>query len=83
MLTGGRDNDVFIFRDGDGQDTVRDFATGDKIDVSAFGFTTIADIAISRGSKPKDTLIQFDADDSVVLVGVDWTTLQQDDFIFA
>lgn len=73
-LTGSGGNDTFIFIDGSGDDTVTDFVAGagtdDKLDITAFGFATFADVISAASQTGSDTLIQLDADDSVTLLGV-------------
>jgi subtilisin-like proprotein convertase family protein len=49
-MTGGAGNDLFVFRPFDaGNDTISDFAAGDRIDVSAFGYASIAEIQAAGG----------------------------------
>jgi serralysin len=76
--------DTFVFAPGNGDDNVYDFRQSDydRIDVSAFGFQSIADLTfIDTGA---DTRIEFDAANSVTLVGFgDPGVLQASDFIFA
>ena len=78
-----RDNwcDAFVFALDSGNDNIKDFGQSDqhKIDISAWGFTSLADMTIiDRGD---DTKIEFDATNSVALVGFDGT-LQASDFVF-
>ena len=76
--------DTFVFAPGNGNDNINDFRQSDhdRIDVSAYGFHSIADLTITGTGT--DTVIAFDAADSVTLVGVsDPTVLQASDFIFA
>jgi hypothetical protein len=67
-----------------GADFVHDLRQSDhdRIDVSAYGFESIADLTfIDTGA---DTRIEFDATNSVTLVGFgDPGVLQASDFIFA
>jgi hypothetical protein len=76
--------DTFIFAAGNGNDDINDFrqSDGDKIDVSAYGFDSIADMTFT--DMGADTKIFFDADNSVTLVGFgDPSILQASDFLFA
>jgi Ca2+-binding RTX toxin-like protein len=76
--------DTFVFGSGNGEDFVYDFRQGDhdRIDVSAYGLHSLADMTISAVGG--DTKIAFDANDSVTLVGFgDPGTLHPWDFIFA
>jgi hypothetical protein len=76
--------DTFVFAPGNGADDINDFRQSDhdKIDVSAYGVHSIADMMIT--STGADTMIAFDATDSVTLVGIgDPNVLHASDFIFA
>jgi len=76
--------DTFVFAPGNGNDDINDFrqSNGDKIDVSAYGFLSMADMMITAFGG--NTKIAFDASNSVTLVGIsDPTQLQASDFIFA
>jgi serralysin len=76
--------DTFVFAPGNGNDDINDFrqSDGDKIDVSAYGVHSLADMLIT--STGTDTRIAFDATNSVTLVGLnDPNTLHGSDFIFA
>jgi serralysin len=76
--------DTFVFAPGNGNDDINDFrqSDGDRIDVSAYGFHSLADMMIT--SMGADTKIAFDATDSVTLVGIsDPSVLHASDFIFA
>ena len=76
--------DTFVFAPGNGNDDINDFRQSDRdrIDVSAYGFHSIADMMITDTGA--DTKIAFDATNSVTLVGFgDPSVLQASDFIFA
>jgi len=76
--------DTFVFAPGNGDDFVYDLrqADHDRIDVSAWGFQSLADMTIVDTGA--DTRIEFDAANSVTLVGFgDPAVLQAADFIFA
>jgi serralysin len=76
--------DTFVFAPGNGDDFVHDLRPGDqdRIDVSAWGFQSLADMPIVDTGV--DTRIEFDAANSVTLVDFgDPATLQAADFIFA
>lgn len=82
-LIGGDGGDTFIFKPGDGRDSIIDFQAieGDKINLSGFGFTDITDVKIT--SSQGNTTISFGKGDSILLFGVDGTTLTNGDFIFS
>jgi serralysin len=76
--------DTFVFAPGNGADFIHDFRQSDhdKIDVSAYGFHSIADLMIIDTGA--DARIEFDATNSATLVGLgDPGVLQASDFIFA
>ena len=76
--------DTFVFAPGNGDDRVFDFRQSDhdRIDVSAWGFQSLADMSIVDTGA--DTRIEFDAANSVTLVGFgDPAVLQVADFLFA
>ena len=95
-LTGGAGNDLFAFADGDGHDTITDFTlgggTGDLIDLSNvalpdFGgagsvagrdFTDVLALASQVGG---NTVIEFDALNSITLNGVNLANLTAGDFL--
>ena len=82
-LIGGDGSDTFIFKPGDGRDSIIDFDAleGDKISLSGFGFTDIRDVKMT--SSQGNTTISFGKGDSILLFGVDGTTLTNGDFIFS
>ena len=86
-LVGGRGNDLFIFEDLGGHDTVSDFTArrsgSDTIDISAFGFSSWADVlAVATYERSAGgTTLQLDADDSVLLMGVQLKDLDSANFI--
>ncbi len=80
-------DDLFVFTNGSGQDTIQDFTVGagsmDRIDLS--GFSTVhnyADIQAVASQSGSDTLIDLGSGDSITLLGVNVNDLHQDDFIF-
>ena len=76
--------DTFVFAPGSGSDSVFDFRQSDhdRIDVSAYGFHSLAEMSIS--STGADTRIAFDPTNNLTLVGLsDPGVLRGSDFIFA
>jgi serralysin len=76
--------DSFVFAPGNGNDDINDFRQSDhdRIDVSAYGFHSLADMTIIDTGA--DTRIEFDAINSATLVGIsDPSLLQASDFVFA
>ena len=79
-------DDMFVFVDGDGHDTITDFTAGantdDQIDVSDFSFASYTDFITNNVTdNGTDTTIALDADDSVTLLGVRVAELHQEDFL--
>ncbi|MEH2624091.1 VCBS repeat-containing protein [Bradyrhizobium sp. AZCC 1719] len=93
ILKGGDGADQFVFAEEMGKDTVTDFQPGqDKIDLLAYvpftsGDSGSFDLWLKRGavepvgSEDSDTLIQFDAVNSIKLSNVAKASLQMSDFI--
>jgi serralysin len=76
--------DTFVFAPGNGADFIHDLRQGDhdRIDVSAYGFSSLVDMMITFDGV--NTRIDFDATNSVTLVGfADPSALHASDFIFA
>ena len=86
-MTGGLGDDSFVFADGHGNDTITDFlagaAGGDVIDLrrltAAASFTDVMAAAAQIGG---DTVIDFGDGNSITLLGVDSTQLEEQDFLF-
>jgi Ca2+-binding RTX toxin-like protein len=86
-VTGGLGDDLFVFGDGDGKDTINDFeagaASGDAIDLRRLSaFANFAGVMAVASQAGDDTVIEFSEDESLTLLGVDLTQLQEQDFIF-
>ena len=87
VMTGGAGDDTFVFADDHGRDTITDFlagaAGGDLIDLrrlsAAAGFTDVMAAAAQVGG---DTVIDFGDGNSITLLGVDSTQLEEQDFLF-
>jgi VCBS repeat-containing protein len=85
LLTGGLDLDNFVFRPGDGIDSIIDFTVGaDNIVMEGFGpdIDTFAEIATHLVQSNADTVINLSATQTITLVNVTASLLTQDDFIF-
>ncbi|MGV4797448.1 beta strand repeat-containing protein [Rhizobium sp. F40D2] len=85
-LIGLAGDDVFVFRSGFGHDTINDFVAGaqsaDVIDISNGIFADFAAVMAAATQVGADTLITYDASNSILLKNVGLTTLHQDDFRF-
>ena len=86
-LTGGAGNDLFLFTKGSGSDVITDFqggaGAGDVIQLKGMGFASFADVSASAFQAADGVHIDLHNGDSLVLTGVNLTTLAADDFLFA
>jgi VCBS repeat-containing protein len=84
-MSGALGDDLFVFHDGDGDDTVVDFNAGagtdDQLDVSDFFANPVLAIAAAT-QVGSDVVIALDTDDSVTLLDVALSDLHSDDFNF-
>jgi serralysin len=84
ILSGNAGMDTFVFAKGSQTDTILDFQNGtDKIDLSAFGFTSFADLAHAITSKGAFTTINLGNGDKIELAGIRAHQLDATDFLFA
>ena len=85
-ITTGAGNDTIVFRPDFGVDTITDFQAGAaSVDVIEFAnslFTDFEDVLASAAQVGSDTLITFDAQNTITLKNVALTSLHQDDFRF-
>jgi Ca2+-binding RTX toxin-like protein len=82
-LTGGADADLFVFRTGDGHDTITDFAAADKIDLSGVkGIQNFSDLKQNHIEEASDHITIVAGSDQIVLDGVAKSDLSHDQFIF-
>ncbi len=88
-LIGGRGEDTFIFKEGDGRDTVLDFNTSnsdmDKIIIEMDGINSFEDLSghiSSVGFFSSSTRIEFASGDRLTLLGVRNNELTEDHFEF-
>jgi Ca2+-binding RTX toxin-like protein len=84
ILTGGADADLFIFRTGDGRDTVTDFdGKLDTMDLSGMkGIKNFSDLKQNHIEVAGDHITIVDGNDKIELDGVTKTDLTHDHFIF-
>jgi len=83
-LVGGSGVDTFIFANGGGLDLVGGFTTDtDQIDVSDYGFADFAALSARISTINGKAVIDFATGDRAILLGVDATTLDSDDFILS
>ena len=90
-LSGGLGRDVFVFGAGDGRDTIGDMSSDfgfgatplDVIELStALGVSSFAEVMTRARQVGNSTVITFDADTVLELVGVPVLALSSDNFIF-
>jgi Ca2+-binding RTX toxin-like protein len=83
VLHGGAGNDRFVFKAGDGNDTIADFAAGDLVDLHGYaiaGFTALQALMTQSGS---DTVIALDATDHITLANVTVASLAANEFVLS
>jgi Ca2+-binding RTX toxin-like protein len=84
VLFGEAGADIFVFERGTGGDVIGDFVAGtDRIDLSAFGFTSYAQVEAVLGEQGGTAFLTLGNGDLVVLNGVARTALSARDFILA
>ena len=86
LLQGGEGNDVFMFNNGDGNDTIMDFlaglSLGDVVNVSDFGFADFASLQLAMSVVDGHVVLQLDTDDSIRFWGIgNIGQLNQNDFV--
>ncbi len=90
IMEGGQGDDLFVVRVGDGNDSIVDFAAGagteDTIDVSAFGFASLAELLAVATDVGPNVVIDLDQQaggDQLTLDNVNIADLEASDFVFA
>jgi Ca2+-binding RTX toxin-like protein len=86
-ITGGLGNDRFVFRMGDGSDTVTDFTAGgsaDHVRLAGWGasFDTFAEVIAAADQVGADTVIDFGNGQTLTLQNVTLGNLTSADFLF-
>ncbi|HWX50725.1 MAG TPA: glycerophosphodiester phosphodiesterase family protein [Roseomonas sp.] len=82
VLIGEAGADRFVFGPGSGADRIADFTVGeDRIEVSGYGIADFA--ALQIAALDGNAVIQLDAEDSIILAGVEAGALSARDFAFA
>lgn len=74
QLTGGEGNDTFVFKAGFGHDVVKDFGAGDTLQFDPAIFANMQAIRAHAAQVGADTVITYDANNTVTLVGVNLAT---------
>ena len=86
-LTGGSGADRFVFRTGDGLDTVVDFnpsgLSHDVIDLHGYGVTAFSDLLTHMSQVGADVLIDLDAQNQILLQHVTLAQLNAGDFLLS
>ena len=83
---GGGGEGLFVFRDGDGADTITDFTAGAGSEdvLNLYGVSGLGGFAAVQAAASQvgdDTLLDFGGGDTVTLIGVDVASLHEDDFL--
>ena len=83
-LTGGNGPDAFVFDPGFGQDVIADFTINtDKIEIDNAVFANFAALQASASTNASgNTVISFDASNTIELIGVNVNQLSANDFVF-
>lgn len=82
VIVGGQDDDLFVFRRGDGVDTIKDFTAGeDKIYISSDDVSSFEDMTIR--DKGDYAVAVYGSGDKIKLIGVEAASLIESDFQFA
>ena len=82
-LTGNGGNDTFVFKPNFGNTTITDFHSGqDTIDFDPTVFSDFTHVQTHMTAAGANTVITFDAGDTVTLVNVAPASLQAHDFLF-
>src|SRR5262245_4004472 len=81
-LTGGHGHDTFVFGPGFGHDVVTDFSHADTIEFEDGTFDNFKEVLSAAHQVGSDVLITLDADNSILLAGVDIRSLHASDFHF-
>ncbi|MGN7613780.1 calcium-binding protein, partial [Magnetococcales bacterium HHB-1] len=87
LLTGGQGNDLFVFFDGHGSDTIQDFQAGagteDRIDLMGVqnirDMKTLLSLAEQNGD---DVELHLNEEDVIHIKNTDLDHLHEDDFVF-
>jgi serralysin len=83
-LTGGAGADIFVFRNlGHGNDRILDFENGiDRIDLTSFAFTGMADINPLASDNASGVYIAFSPGNGLQIEGTNKSNLDASDFLF-
>ena len=82
IMTGRGDKDIFILGKNSGDDRITDFESGeDKLDLTAYSFTTGAQVLSNAKNSQNDVLIELDNNNSVRLSNLSKSDLKAGDFI--
>lgn len=84
VLRGGRGDDHFVFGDGDGEDLIRDFTSGeDKIVLQLAEVNSFEDVLENAYQQRRGVELDFGDGDALFLRNVDIDDLSASDFMFA
>ena len=84
LLKGEGGSDSFIFRDGDGNDTIESYNRfSDLIDLTATQIVSFSQLQAQSSQVGSNTVIQVTATDSITLEGVSPSQLLENSFLYA
>lgn len=80
ILTGGTGADTFVFKSGDGSDTITDFSAMDRIALSSYGFKSFDALKAGMSQKGADVVIDLGHAETLTLKGVALADLKASQF---
>jgi hypothetical protein len=81
-MIGGHGPDTFVFGPGFGHDVVIDYSSADHIEFDGGLFQDFKQVMAASQQVGADTVITFDADNSITLLGVPLNSLHASHFDF-
>lgn len=79
-LTGGSGADTFVYRDGDGNDTITDLSEQDVIAFDMAEIQNFSDVQARMMQDGADTVITFDSGETITLQGVTFANVSASNF---
>lgn len=82
QLTGGLGDDLFVFKRGDGDDTITDFAGNDKMSLSSYGFLSFADVSAKMTQIGADVVLDLGLGEKLLFKNMTLDSFRADQFDF-